>query len=72
MLQGARLGYLPTQDSWAAGGKQAPLCEAAKAAGADKIDFKAAGVKAYNGIINNFIKVNDDKTISLTRFFTIS
>lgn len=72
LLKGARLGYLPTQDNWAAGVKQAPLCEAAKAAGADKIDFKAAGVKAYNGIINNFIKVNDDKTISLTRCCAVS
>lgn len=72
LLKGARLGYLPTQNNWAAGVKQAPLCEAAKAAGADKIDFKAAGVKAYNGIINNFIKVNDDKTISLTRCCAVS
>lgn len=28
--------------------------------------YKAAGVKAYKGIINNFIRVNADKTISLT------
>lgn len=29
--------------------------------------FKEAGIKAYNGIINNFIRVNSDKTISLTK-----
>ncbi|MBR1932223.1 MAG: glycoside hydrolase family 88 protein [Prevotella sp.] len=27
---------------------------------------REAGIKAYRGIINNFIRVNDDKTISLT------
>lgn len=72
LLKGARLGYLPTANNWAAGVKQYPLCEAAKAAGADKIDFKEAGIKAYNGILNNFIKVNDDKTISLTRCCAVS
>ena len=29
--------------------------------------YRDAGIKAYRGIINNFIKVNDDKTISLTQ-----
>ena len=28
--------------------------------------YHDAGIKAYRGIINNFIRVNDDKTISLT------
>ena len=28
--------------------------------------YLAAGIKAYKGIVNNFIKVNPDKTISLT------
>ena len=28
--------------------------------------YRDAGIKAYRGIINNFIRVNDDKTISLT------
>ena len=34
--------------------------------------FRAAGIKAYNGIINNFIKVNADKTISLTNCCSVS
>lgn len=34
--------------------------------------FKEAGVKAYNGIIKNFIKVNDDATISLTNCCAVS
>ncbi len=29
--------------------------------------FRDAGIKAYRGIINNFIRVNEDKTISLTQ-----
>ena len=29
--------------------------------------YRDAGIKAYRGIINNFIKVNDDLTISLTQ-----
>jgi len=29
--------------------------------------YREAGIKAYRGIINNFIRVNDDKTISLTQ-----
>ena len=28
--------------------------------------YREAGIKAYRGIINNFIRVNDDKSISLT------
>lgn len=34
--------------------------------------YKEAGVKAYNGIIKNFIKVNPDKTISLTNCCSVS
>ena len=34
--------------------------------------FKEAGVKAYNGILKEFIKVNPDKTISLTRCCAVS
>lgn len=29
--------------------------------------YRDAGIKAYKGIINNFIRVNADKTISLTQ-----
>ena len=29
--------------------------------------YREAGIKAYRGIINNFIRVNEDKTISLTQ-----
>ncbi len=35
-------------------------------------DMREAGIKAYNGIINQFIKVNPDKTISLTRCCEVS
>ncbi len=34
--------------------------------------FKAAGIRAYNGIIKEFIRVNADKTISLTRCCSVS
>ena len=34
--------------------------------------FKQAGVKAYDGIINEFIKINNDKTISLTNCCSVS
>ncbi|MBQ1650666.1 MAG: glycoside hydrolase family 88 protein, partial [Prevotella sp.] len=34
--------------------------------------FKQAGVKAYDGIINEFIKINTDKTISLTKCCSVS
>ncbi|MBM6991854.1 MAG: glycoside hydrolase family 88 protein [Prevotella sp.] len=34
--------------------------------------FKAAGIKAYNGILKQFIRVNADKTISLTRCCSVS
>ena len=30
-------------------------------------EYRQAGIKAYKGIINNFIEVNNDKTISLTK-----
>ena len=72
LLKGARLGYLPTKENLAAGVKQYPLCEAAKKMGAEKYDFKAEGVKAYNAILKNFIKTNDDKTISLTHCCAVS
>ena len=72
LLKGARLGYLPTKDNWAVGNKEWPLCDKAKAAGAEKYDFKAEGVKAYKNMLKHFIKVNDDKTISLTRCCAVS
>jgi polygalacturonase/rhamnogalacturonyl hydrolase YesR len=34
--------------------------------------MKQAGIKAYNGIIKNFIKVNADSTISLTKCVSVS
>lgn len=34
--------------------------------------FKEAGIKAYMGIINEFIKINPDKTISLTNCCSVS
>ena len=34
--------------------------------------FKKAGLKAYDGILKNFIRVNADKTISLTRCCSVS
>ena len=34
--------------------------------------YRDAGIKAYKGIINNFIKVNDDKTISLTNCCSVA
>lgn len=35
-------------------------------------DLKEAGLKAYKGILNEFVKVNPDKTISLTRCCEVS
>ena len=35
-------------------------------------EYLKAGVKAYNGILKQFIKVNPDKTISLTRCCAVS
>ena len=35
-------------------------------------DMKQAGIKAYKGIINEFIQINDDKTISLTKCCSVS
>lgn len=35
-------------------------------------DFETAGKKAYEGILKNFIRVNADKTISLTRCCAVS
>lgn len=35
-------------------------------------EFKKAGIKAYKGIENKFIKVNEDKTISLTNCCAVS
>ena len=34
--------------------------------------FQKAGAKGYNGIIKNFIRVNADSTISLTRCCEVS
>lgn len=34
--------------------------------------YRDAGIKAYKGILNNFIRVNDDKTISLTRCCSVA
>ncbi len=34
--------------------------------------FKAAGIRAYNGIVKQFVRVNPDKTISLTRCCSVS
>jgi rhamnogalacturonyl hydrolase YesR len=34
--------------------------------------FRDAGIKAYKGIINNFIRVNADKTISLTNCCSVA
>jgi len=34
--------------------------------------YKAAGVKAYEGILKEFVRVNADKTISLTRCCEVS
>ena len=34
--------------------------------------YRDAGIKAYKGIINNFIKVNADKTISLTNCCSVA
>ena len=35
-------------------------------------DLKQAGIKAYNGILKEFVKVNADKTLSLTRCCSVS
>ncbi|MBR6189554.1 MAG: glycoside hydrolase family 88 protein [Prevotella sp.] len=34
--------------------------------------FRDAGIKAYRGIINNFIRVNEDETISLTNCCSVA
>lgn len=34
--------------------------------------FQEAGIKAYNGILKQFIKINPDKTISLTKCCSVS
>ena len=34
--------------------------------------FREAGIKAYKGIIRNFIRINSDLTISLTRCCSVS
>ena len=34
--------------------------------------YRDAGIKAYKGIINNFIRVNEDKTISLTNCCSVA
>lgn len=35
-------------------------------------DLKQAGIKAYNGILKEFVKVNADKTLSLTKCCSVS
>ena len=35
-------------------------------------EYRKAGVKAFNGIVENFIRVNGDKTISLTNCCSVS
>lgn len=72
LLKGARLGYLPTKQQMSVGNTAYPLCEEAKKMGGEKYDFKAEGVKAYQALLNNFIKTNDDKTISLTQCCSVS
>ena len=56
LLKGVRTGNLP------------------KSASVDghSVNYLAAGMKAYEGILRNFIRVNDDKTISLTRCCAVS
>ena len=34
--------------------------------------YRDAGIKAYQGIIDNFIRVNEDKTISLTQCCSVA
>ena len=34
--------------------------------------YRNAGIRAYRGIINNFIRVNEDKTISLTNCCSVA
>ena len=36
------------------------------------IKYRDAGIKAYQGIIDNFIRVNEDKTISLTQCCSVA
>lgn len=56
LLKGVRKGYLP--EKLQAGGKT--------------VDFAAAGQRAYDGILRHFIRVNADKTISLTNCCAVS
>lgn len=56
LLKGVRKGYLPERQS--VNGKDT--------------NFKEAGQKAYTGILNNFVRVNADKTISLTHCCAVS
>lgn len=56
LLKGVRTGNLP---------------ETVKVDG-KTINFKKAGLKAYNGIKRNFLKVNADKTLSLTSCCAVS
>ena len=56
LLKGVRTGNLP------------------KSANVDgrAVNYLSAGIKAYEGILRHFIRVNDDKTISLTRCCAVS
>ena len=56
LLKGTRLGYLP-----------AVMKEDGK-----ETNLREAGVRAYNGIVRKFIRVNADKTISLTDCCSVS
>lgn len=56
LLKGVCTGNLPKSDNM----------------GGTKVNYLAAGIKAYEGILRNFIRVNDDKTISLTHCCAVS
>lgn len=65
LLKGVRLGYLSTDVT-------TNMDASVSQADGKYIDFKAAGIKAYNGCVKQFIKVNPDKTISLTNCCAVS
>ena len=56
LLKASRKGYLPEQVK--ANGKT--------------INFLQAGIKAYTGVVHRFLRVNADKTLSLTRCCAVS
>jgi rhamnogalacturonyl hydrolase YesR len=65
LLKGVRLGYLSSEAT-------TNMDASVSQADGKYIDFRAAGVKAYNGCVKQFIKVNPDKTISLTNCCAVS